>query len=139
MHLITTEGGSREATWGCARATSDLLMWRLDLFGKSEGGKGVAALLGTRVAYASQAWLMPEHKIIYTLGSYGQVGFSQDNFGTALTVIIEDTEFLKLVERVGISSVIAAIRRQCKRDTKVAAHLHGLVFGDSGMRDGGQH
>ena len=56
-----------------------------DLFGKSEGGKGVAKMLGTRVAYASQAWLMPEHKIIYTLGSYGQVGVS--HLPTGITVV----------------------------------------------------
>ena len=56
-----------------------------DLYGKSEGGKGAAALLGTRVAYASQAWLLPENKIIYTLGSYGQVGFS--HVPTGITVV----------------------------------------------------
>ena len=56
-----------------------------DLYGKSEGGKSAAALLETRVAYASQAWLMPEHEIIYTLGSYGQVGFS--HLPTGITVV----------------------------------------------------
>ena len=56
-----------------------------DLYGESEAGKGAAALLGTRVAYASQAWLMPEHKIIYTLGSYGQIGVS--HLPTGITVV----------------------------------------------------
>ena len=62
-----------------------------DLFGKSEGGKGVAALLGTRVAYASQAWIMPERKIIYTLGSYGQVGISHMPTGISV-IFMQDWE-----------------------------------------------
>jgi len=47
-----------------------------DLFGESETGKTLVAALGTPVAYGSQAWYFPEHKIIYTAGSYGQYGFS---------------------------------------------------------------
>jgi len=47
-----------------------------DLYSKSEGGKGTAKLLGSKVTYASQAWYLPEYDLIYTLGSYGQVGFS---------------------------------------------------------------
>ena len=45
----------------------------------------MASLLGTPVAYASQAWLMPEHNIIYSLGSYGQVGLS--HLPTGITVV----------------------------------------------------
>ncbi|MGY8771149.1 MAG: serine hydrolase domain-containing protein [Pirellulales bacterium] len=62
-----------------------------DLYGKSEGGKGTAALLGTRVSYASQGWYLPEHKIIFTLGSYGQVGFSDRQTGISI-VFMQDWE-----------------------------------------------
>ena len=62
-----------------------------DLYGKSEGGKGAAALLGTPVGYASQGWHMPEHKIIYTLGSYGQVGISDLQTGISV-VFMQDWE-----------------------------------------------
>jgi CubicO group peptidase (beta-lactamase class C family) len=62
-----------------------------DLYSHSEGGKGAAALLGTRVTYASQAWCMPEHEIIYSLGSYGQVGISDLQTGIAV-VFMQDWE-----------------------------------------------
>ena len=62
-----------------------------DLYGKSDAGKGVAALLGTRVTYASQGWYMPEHKIIYSLGSYGQVGISDRQTGISV-VFMQDWE-----------------------------------------------
>ena len=62
-----------------------------DLYGKSEAGKGTAALLGTRVAYASQGWYLPKHKIIYSLGSYGQVGISDLQTGISV-VFMQDWE-----------------------------------------------
>ena len=62
-----------------------------DLYGKSEAGKGAAALLGTRVAYASQGWYLPKHKIIYSLGSYGQVGLSDLQTGISV-VFMQDWE-----------------------------------------------
>ncbi|WP_203416266.1 serine hydrolase domain-containing protein [Pseudovibrio axinellae] len=62
-----------------------------DLYSKSEGGQGAAALLGTRVTYASQAWYLPEHDIIYSLGSYGQVGISHRPTGMAI-VFMQDWE-----------------------------------------------
>lgn len=62
-----------------------------DMYGKSEGGKSVAAMLGTRVSYASQGWYMPEHKIIYTLGSYGQIGISDRKTGISV-VFMQDWE-----------------------------------------------
>jgi len=62
-----------------------------DLYGQSAAGKGTAALLGTRVAYASQGWYMPEHKIIYSLGSYGQVGISDRQTGISV-VFMQDWE-----------------------------------------------
>ena len=55
-----------------------------DLFGKSETGKALAIALGTPVAYGSQAWYFPEHKIIYTAGSYGQYGFSDLETGISV-------------------------------------------------------
>lgn len=62
-----------------------------DLYSKSEGGKGSAGLLGTKVTYASQAWHLPEHEIIYTLGSYGQVGISHLPSGISI-VTMQDWE-----------------------------------------------
>lgn len=55
-----------------------------DLFGKSEKGKALTAALGTPVAYGSQGWYFPEHKIIYTAGSYGQYGFSDLETGISV-------------------------------------------------------
>jgi CubicO group peptidase (beta-lactamase class C family) len=62
-----------------------------DLLSKSKTGKDVAALLGTPVIYASQGWYLPEHKIIYSVGSYGQVGFSDPETGIAV-VFMQDWE-----------------------------------------------
>ena len=62
-----------------------------DRLGVSETGKAMAGLYGTRVAYASQGWYMPEHKILFTLGSYGQVGFSDLKSGIAV-VFMQDWE-----------------------------------------------
>ena len=41
--------------------------------------------------YASQGWYLPEHKIIYSVGSYGQVGFSDLETGIAV-VFMQDWE-----------------------------------------------
>ena len=62
-----------------------------DLLRKSESGKGMAALFGTPVTYASQAWYLPEHNIIHSVGSYGQVGFSDMDTGIAV-VFMQDWE-----------------------------------------------
>ena len=62
-----------------------------DLFGKSELGKTLVAALGTSVAYGSQGWYLPEHKIIYTAGSYGQYGFSDLESGISV-VFMQDWE-----------------------------------------------
>jgi CubicO group peptidase (beta-lactamase class C family) len=62
-----------------------------DLYKKSEGGQGAAGLLGTTINYASQAWYLPEHDLIYTLGSYGQVGFSHRPTGLSI-VFMQDWE-----------------------------------------------
>ncbi|MGI9373949.1 MAG: serine hydrolase domain-containing protein, partial [Hyphomicrobiales bacterium] len=62
-----------------------------DLYNKSKGGLGTAELLGTKVTYANQAWVMPEHDIIYSLGSYGQVGFSHLPSGTTI-IFMQDWE-----------------------------------------------
>jgi CubicO group peptidase (beta-lactamase class C family) len=62
-----------------------------DKLGVSETGKAMKGLYGTRVAYASQAWIMPEHDIIMTLGSYGQVGFSHLKSGISV-VFMQDWE-----------------------------------------------
>jgi CubicO group peptidase (beta-lactamase class C family) len=62
-----------------------------DLYGKSEAGQAVAGLLGTTVTYANQAWVMPEREIIFTLGSYGQVGASHMPTGATI-VVMQDWE-----------------------------------------------
>ena len=62
-----------------------------DLYGKSEAGQAVAGLLGTTVTYANQAWVMPEREIIFTLGSYGQVGVSHMPTGATI-VVMQDWE-----------------------------------------------
>ncbi len=63
----------------------------------------MAEALGTKVTYASQAWVFPEHKMILTIGSYGQVGFSDLESGISV-VFMQDWEdngpIEKLVETV---------------------------------------
>ena len=55
-----------------------------DLLGESESGKALVEALGTPVVYGSQAWYFPEHKIVYTAGSYGQYGFSDLSTGISV-------------------------------------------------------
>ena len=62
-----------------------------DLLRESESGKGMAKLFGTPVTYASQAWYLPEHNVIHSVGSYGQVGFSDLDTGIAV-VFMQDWE-----------------------------------------------
>ena len=62
-----------------------------DLFSKSEMGKALIDALGTPVAYGSQGWYFPDHKIIYTAGSYGQYGFSDLESGISV-VFMQDWE-----------------------------------------------
>ena len=74
-----------------------------DQLSKSEIGKALSNALGTPVVYGSQAWYFPDHKIIYTAGSYGQYGFS--DLATGVSVIFmqdwEDNAVApKLVEMV---------------------------------------
>ncbi len=63
----------------------------------------MATGFGTPVTYASQGWYLPEHKIIMSLGSYGQVGFSDLDSGISV-VFMQDWEdngvALKSVETV---------------------------------------
>ncbi|MBD3856685.1 MAG: beta-lactamase family protein, partial [Acidobacteria bacterium] len=62
-----------------------------DLLAESEKGKGMYAGFGTPVTYASQGWYLPEHMIVLTLGSYGQVGFSDLESGISV-VFMQDWE-----------------------------------------------
>jgi CubicO group peptidase (beta-lactamase class C family) len=62
-----------------------------DLLSKSEKGKATAAAIGTPITYGSQGWYLPEHKIILSVGSYGQVGFSDPETGIAV-VFMQDWE-----------------------------------------------
>ena len=80
-----------------------------DLLAKSEKGKGMAAALGTPVTYGSQGWYLPEHKIVLSIGSYGQVGFSDLESGTSV-VFMQDWEdngvTSKLAESVARALVV---------------------------------
>ena len=70
------------------KSTNDLNKDRLAI---SETGKGMAAGFKTKVAYASQAWCLPDKKLILTLGSDGQGGFSDMDTGTSI-VFMQDWE-----------------------------------------------
>ena len=70
-----------------------------DLLAKSEKGKGMAAALGTPVTYGSQGWYLPEHKLILTIGSYGQVGFSDMDTGISV-VFMQDWENNGVAEKL---------------------------------------
>jgi CubicO group peptidase (beta-lactamase class C family) len=70
-----------------------------DLLAKSEKGKQFAAAIGTPVAYGSQGWYLPEHKIVYTAGSYGQYGFSDLETGISV-VFMQDWEDNGVVEKL---------------------------------------
>ena len=64
------------------------------------------AALGTTVTYASQGWIIAEEKMILTIGSYGQVGFSNLESGISI-VFMQDWEDngvgSKMVENVAIA------------------------------------
>jgi hypothetical protein len=70
-----------------------------DLLAKSEKGKQFAAAIGTPVAYGSQGWYLPEHKIVYTAGSYGQYGFSDLETGISV-VFMQDWEDNGVAEKL---------------------------------------
>ncbi len=83
-----------------------------DLLAASEKGKGMAAALGTTVTYGSQGWYIAEHNMILSIGSYGQVGFSDMDSGVAV-VFMQDWEdngvAEKLVENVERAKVLIEI------------------------------
>ena len=54
-------------------------------FGENDAGK----LLGDGVTYGSQSYYMPEHEILYSSGSYGQIGYSDMMTGVAV-VFLQD-------------------------------------------------
>ena len=70
-----------------------------DLLAESEKGKGLKAALGTPVTYGSQGWYLPEHKIVLSIGSYGQVGFSDLDSGISV-VFMQDWEDNGVVEKL---------------------------------------
>jgi CubicO group peptidase (beta-lactamase class C family) len=77
-----------------------------DRLGKSETGKALAEALDTPVVYGSQGWYFPEHKIIYTAGSYGQYGFSDLETGISVAFMQdwEDNAVApKLIEMVSLA------------------------------------
>lgn len=80
-----------------------------DRLAKSDKGKAMAAGLGTPITYASQAWVFPDDKMILTIGSYGQVGFSDLATGVSVA-FMQDWEdngvASKLAENVGIARLV---------------------------------
>ena len=70
-----------------------------DLLAKSEKGKGTAAAIGTPITYGSQGWYLPEHKIVLSIGSYGQVGFSDLDSGISV-VFMQDWEDNGVAEKL---------------------------------------
>tara|TARA_R110000850_G_scaffold13191_1_gene43045 strand:- start:665 stop:1864 length:1200 start_codon:yes stop_codon:yes gene_type:complete len=70
-----------------------------DLLAESEKGQGMAAALGSKVTYGSQGWYLPEHKIVLSIGSYGQVGFSDLESGTSV-VFMQDWEDNGVTEKL---------------------------------------
>jgi CubicO group peptidase (beta-lactamase class C family) len=78
---------------------SSIMNLDTDLLAKSETGKALEAALGTPVVYGSQGWYFPEHKIVYTAGSYGQYGFSDLETGISV-VFMQDWEDNAVVEKL---------------------------------------
>lgn len=70
-----------------------------DLLAESEKGKGMAAALGTTVTYGSQGWYLPEYELVLTIGSYGQVGFSDLESGLSV-VFMQDWEDNGVTEKL---------------------------------------
>jgi CubicO group peptidase (beta-lactamase class C family) len=70
-----------------------------DLLSKSEKGKGLAAAFGTPVVYGSQTWVLPEHQALFSMGSYGQDGFSDLESGISV-VFMQDWEDNGVTEKV---------------------------------------
>ena len=80
-----------------------------DLLSKSEKGKGLAAAFGTAVVYGSQTWILPDHNVVFSMGSYGQNGFSDLESGITV-VFMQDWEdngvTEKLVDNVAIALLV---------------------------------
>jgi CubicO group peptidase (beta-lactamase class C family) len=70
-----------------------------DLLAKSEKGQDMAAALGTPVTYASQTWVFPEDNIVFSMGSYGQLGFSDLDTGISI-VFMQDWEDNGVTEKL---------------------------------------
>ena len=59
----------------------------------------MAAALEAPLTYASQAWIFPKDKMILTIGSYGQVGFSHMDTGISV-VFMQDWEDNGVTEKL---------------------------------------
>jgi hypothetical protein len=70
-----------------------------DLLSKSEKGKGLATAFGTPIAYGSQSWVLHEHKVVFSMGSYGQDGFSDLESGISV-VFMQDWEDNGVTEKL---------------------------------------
>ncbi|MFC1681138.1 serine hydrolase domain-containing protein, partial [Pseudomonadota bacterium] len=70
-----------------------------DLLAESEKGKGIKSAIGTPITYGSQGWYLPEHKIVLSVGSYGQVGFSDLDSGISV-VFMQDWEDNGVAEKL---------------------------------------
>jgi CubicO group peptidase (beta-lactamase class C family) len=93
-----------------------------DLFAKSDSGKALSIALGTPVVYGSQGWYFPEHRVIYSAGSYGQYGFSHLESGLSV-VFMQDWEDNAVPEKL-VEMVNRALFVIDKLGTKDPYHRH---------------
>ena len=70
-----------------------------DLLSKSAKGKALAAAFGTPLTYGSQTWYLPDHKTAFSMGSYGQDGFSHPDSGISV-VFMQDWEDNGVTEKL---------------------------------------
>ena len=79
FHQWIAQGKAPEGYYASAMDTSKTK------FGENE----IAALLGTDITYGSQSYYLEEHDILYSSGSYGQIGYSDMLTGVSV-VFLQD-------------------------------------------------
>ena len=67
----------------------------------------MAAAFGTSLVYGSQTWVLPEHKVVFSMGSYGQDGFSDLASGISV-VFMQDWEDNGVTEKL-VDTVVRAL------------------------------
>lgn len=93
FHLWIAEGKAPQSFY------ASVIDVEKDLLAVSEKGQGLGALLGTPVTYGSQGWYLPEYNVVYSVGSYGQLGFSDLDSGVTV-VVMQDWEDNAVAEKL---------------------------------------